>query len=490
MARLSKSRFQTGLQCPKALWLGAYQRELADPVGESLQHVFDTGTSVGELARRRFPGGVLVAEDHTQSAQALETTSRLLEDPSAAIYEAALGNGTMFVRADVLVRVGGGMWDLYEVKSGTRVKPENITDAAVQAWAIEGAGCRLRRIHLMHLNRDYVHTGGEYDLERLFTAEDVTDEARAFMPRIPGLVADLLDMLAGPMPEVRIGKRCTAPYRCSFHGYCHSFLPQRNAVTSLPRISDDLLHSLLNAQIHSIDEIPDDFPGLSSQQRTVVRLLESGQARIEGDPRPSLEELVRPLHFLDFETMSSALPLFPGTRPWQTVPFQWSDHILHDDGTLEHREFLHESCGDPRPAFLDSLLETLGDTGSVVVYSPYESTQLTALASAYPIRAAEIASVQARLFDLLVTVRTHVRHPDTLGSSSIKAVLPALVPELSYADLTIGDGSTASLRYLQCVTGVLPTEEHGRMFADLKAYCGRDTEALVHVYRALLEAPS
>ena len=138
-ARLSKSRFQTGLQCPKALWLSTNARELADPISETQQHIFDTGTAVGELARERFGNGVLVTEDYTQSGQALETTRQLLEDPPDVIFEAALEYGGVFVRPDALVRVGEDLWDLYEVKSSTRVKPENITDVAVQTWVLEGA---------------------------------------------------------------------------------------------------------------------------------------------------------------------------------------------------------------------------------------------------------------------------------------------------------------------------------------------------------------
>lgn len=488
MPRLSKSRFQTGIQCQRALWMDTYERDLRDQVGESQQHVFDTGTAVGELARRRFPGGVLVEEDHTQSAQALQTTARLLENPPRALYEAALEHGGVFVRADILVHVEDDVWDLYEVKSGTKVKPENITDVAVQAWAIEGAGLRLRRLHLMHLDRSYIFPGGEYDLDSLFSAEDITAEARAFMPQVPGIVSDLLEMLSGPKPDMRIGKRCSTPYTCAYRGACHEFLPKANAVTDLPRITDDLLHALLRDGIHSIADVPADYPGLTSQQRSVIELVRSGEPRIEGNPRAALQQLTYPIHFLDFETLMSALPLYPGTRPWQAVPFQWSDHVLHSDGRLEHREFLHEDQGDPRPAFLDSLLEALGETGSIVVYSPYEATQLGYLASAYPVRAGDIDAVRSRLFDLLVTVRTHVRHPATLGSSSIKVVLPALVKDLSYDDLGIAEGSTASLRYLQCATGVIPPEQRTQVYDDLRAYCGVDTKAMVRIYEELLQA--
>ena len=152
-------------------------------------------TPSGELARERFADGVLVAEDYTQSAQALETTRRLLEDPPSAIFEAALEHGGVFVRPDALVRVGENLWDLYEVKSGTRVKDVNITDVAVQTWVLEGAGLPIRRAFLMHLDNTYVYDGGDYDLERLFVAEDVTAGARAYLPQVPGLVAEMLAML-------------------------------------------------------------------------------------------------------------------------------------------------------------------------------------------------------------------------------------------------------------------------------------------------------
>ncbi len=186
-AALSKARFQLGLQCRKQLWLKAHEPRAADPITEMQQHIFDTGTRVGELARERFGPGVLVAEDHTQSSQALLTTERIMLGPPPAVFEAAFVSGDVFVRPDALVRAGDA-WDLYEVKSGTKVKPENVTDVAVQLWVLESAGLRIRRAYLMHLDSTYVYPGGEYDLQRLFTAEDVTAEARSWLPAIPGLV--------------------------------------------------------------------------------------------------------------------------------------------------------------------------------------------------------------------------------------------------------------------------------------------------------------
>jgi hypothetical protein len=171
------------------------------------------------------------------------------------------------------------------------------------------------------------------------------------------------------------------------------------------------------------------------------------------------------------------------------MPFEWSDDVLAADGTLSHREFLFEGEGDPRPAFVDALLEALGEEGSVVAYhASFEDMILRQLAEALPQHAEAIGRVRARLWDLEKPVRDFVQHPDMLGSSSLKAALPALVDTLSYDDLAIHEGGTASLRYLRCAQGAITGADCAELFRDLRAYCGTDTMAMVELYRVLLEA--
>ncbi len=358
--RLSKSRFQAGLQCPKYLWLQCRASQLADPVTEAQQAIFDQGHAVGALARDLFPGGVLVEEDYTQADQALETTQCLLGDGAGCVYEGAFRYDGVFVRPDALFKEDGHNWALVEVKSSTEVKPEYITDLGIQTYVLRGAGVPVGSSRLLHLNNTYVYPGGPYDLGQLFTLEDLTPQVEPFLDSIPGLLRQFRQMLAGPMPDMQISKRCDNPYTCPFYGYCHSYLPEY-PVTEITRVSNELLCSLLGDGYCSIREVPLDYPGLTPAQRTMCDVIQTGEPRFDPELKNELSRLSEPIHFLDFETWRSALPVHAGTRPYQALPVQWSCHTL--DGGIEHAEFLHTDRTDPRRSFAESLLSALGADG-------------------------------------------------------------------------------------------------------------------------------
>ena len=166
--QLSKSRFLGGLQCLKRLFLECYHRDLADVVGSGQQGFFDSGTAVGELARQRFPNGLLILEDHLNHSDAVQSTARAIADNTVpAIFEAAFTLEGIRIRVDVLKRTGADAFDLIEVKSSTKVKPEHIPDVAIQLHVLEGLGIKVEKAGLLRIDNGYVYQGGSYDLEHV-----------------------------------------------------------------------------------------------------------------------------------------------------------------------------------------------------------------------------------------------------------------------------------------------------------------------------------
>ena len=233
----------------------------------------------------------------------------------------------------------------------------------------------------------------------------------------------------------------SAPFECEFYWECNEPLPADH-ILNLPHIarSRRKLEMLELAGIERIDAIPEDFP-LSEMQQRARRSVVDGRPVVEGDLRGALAELSYPLTFMDFETVNPAIPRHTGMRPYQQIPFQWSVHVKPSPRSrkLEHQEFLAANGNDPREAFIDSFLGVLenGDSHIVVYNQTFEEGQLTDLARWLPRYAKRIERVRGRLWDLLPVVKQHVYDPAFAGSFSLKSVLPALVPEMTYEDMAV-----------------------------------------------------
>ncbi len=487
LPKLSKSSFAAGLQCLKRLYLEAFHRELATPPDEAQQAVFDAGTRIGELARDLYPGGTLLPQDYLHINDAIAQTGKVLAGPPVpAVYEGGFHFDDIRVRVDILPRAGRGRHDLVEVKSTTSVKEEHVPDVAIQLYVLEGAGLKVGQACLAHLNKEYVYPGGDYDVRKLFVIEDITAQVRGYLPGIPQALRQMRRALAGPeAPQTKPGRQCTSPYDCPFIEYCRGGQTE-HPVGQLPRATERLLALLAERGIEDIRDIDADFAGLNQLQQRVRDSVVNNRPYLNPAIRRELAGLKPPVHFLDFETFNPALPLYVGTRPYQVIPFQLSDHVMGRDGGLTHREFLHDGTGDPRRLLARNLLAALGRTGSIVVYSSFEQNRIRELAEALPDLATDLlALLDGRIVDLLPMVRDHCYHPDFHGSFSLKAVLPALVPGLGYDDLEIADGQEASLAYAEMIDPATSDERRQEIRAELLAYCERDTEALVRLVEVL-----
>ncbi len=485
--RLSKSKFLSGVQCHRRLYLEIHQPALATPPDASMQAILDMGTEIGIFAQQRFRGGVLVKSGFRQREAAIAETAALLQDPGIlAIFEGAFEHEGVLVRVDILERVrngegGSSSWRLIEVKSSTRVKDVHLDDLSIQSHVVQGAGLRLDATCLMHIDTGYLYQGGEVDLQALFSVEDVSEAVTDRRGRVPERLAAMkATLLNSDPPMIEPGQHCHTPYECPFWAHCTKGKPQR-WIYNLPG-KKEIASQLIRQGIMTIDEIPDSTR-LSDVQRKVkdnVEWMSSELGRI-------LHSVRYPIHHLDAETVMLALPRFPSTRPYQSLPVQWSNHIQLASGEIMHQEFLHGEASDPRRRWVEALIESLGETGSIVVYSAYEESLIRQLAEAFPEFKSALNSILKRLWDLLPVIRNHYYHPAFNGSYSIKSVLPAVVPSLGYADLTIQEGGQAAAEYYRMVFVETDWVERNSIREALLRYCERDTLAMVELRRVLKE---
>jgi predicted RecB family nuclease len=484
--RISKTKFVAGCQCLKRLYLQVHEPELAADPEDAADAVIEQGREVGLLARKLFPGGIEVCS--TGLDQAIRTTKELVANPEVpAIFEGVFEHDGVLVRADVLQRRKENLWRLVEVKSASDVKDHHVQDVAIQSYVLSRSGLKLASVWLVHINRAYVLTRTTVDPRQLFSFRNLTQRAQNFQPELILRLRSQFRVLATPeVPDVPTGLHCINPVVCEFFNHCNTPKPHDH-IGYLPRLHASAMEKLEEIGVQSIEDIPADFE-LSEVQRRACTAIQTGQPWFSPDLKREFESLKFPLYFMDFETVNRAIPRFSGMRPYDQLPFQWSVHVQGQrGGTSEHYEFLATDSDDPRTPFISSLCEALGDSdGSIIVYNEqFESQRLWELASWLPAYTDRIRAIQRRLWDLLPIVRNHVYHPAFGGSFSLKAVLPALVPEMTYEGMEVPDGQSAGLTWESMIRSDSTESERQAKRKALLDYCGQDTLAMVKLLEAL-----
>jgi hypothetical protein len=442
---LSKSTFLYGCQCPKRLWLHKNRPDLRDEMDDEQQSIFQQGTNVGLLARELFPGGV-DASPATPFLyqQSVADTARYIQEGQTIIYEAAFQFEGLLCAVDLLVNENG-KWYAYEVKSTNSVKEAHVFDTSFQYYVLKGAGMKLEDFYITHLNRDYIRNGA-LDVAQLFVHESVLDRILDNQEEIAEKEQDLKTMLQKKeMPEMEVGKQCNSPYPCDFQGFCYEGIESEEIDYGEPYINTEAIAEFL-------------------------------------------DQLEYPVYHMDFESWRTAVPEYDGHWPYRQVCFQYSVHVQQTPGAEpEHHYYLAERVDSPTETFLQNLLGVLGKKGTILVYCKgFESPRLLELVREHPHYEKAVENVIDRIIDLMAPFRKHYRLPEMEGSYSIKKVLPALVPELSYADLAIANGGDASAAFINLREETDPEKIKATREALLE-YCGLDTLAMVKILEKLNE---
>ncbi len=474
------------LQCPKSLYLNKFHRDLRDDPDASLEAVFQTGHEVGELARGLFPDGIDAGPpDPFHYQDSVRLTKRLIDEETDVIYEGAFQHNQVLAAVDILVR-SGDRWRAFEVKSSTSVKDPFIWDVALQYCVMNGNEIELEDFAVVHINNEYVRQR-ELNLHQLFSQTSVINQARELQPQVEKYITHSKNVLyVGEIPDVDIGPYCSDPYDCDFMGHCWSHIPD-DSIFAVARLGKKKQFELYGSGVIQIEDIPKNFR-LSSTSRVQVESHINNRSIIDKVLIGNfLKSLNYPLYFLDFETFNLAIPPFDNSSPYQQTPYQYSLHTKSSPtGEVSHSGFLAEAGTDPRRPLAEALLKDTEGPGDVLVYNrSFEAGVIKSLAMLIPDLSSDLEALLSRLVDLMEPFRKqHYYLPQMKGSYSIKAVLPALVPELRYDELDLQDGMQAMAAYLQ-----LAHEDDAARLTETRnalwEYCKLDTFAMVRILEEL-----
>ncbi|MGA2121502.1 MAG: DUF2779 domain-containing protein [Methanoregula sp.] len=436
----------------------------------------EQGKEIGSLARSLYPDGIFVNE--LSSRAAAERTQDLLKNPKTrVIFEATFPAGNYIAKADILVR-DEESWELIEVKSSVGAKEEFIDDMAYTTLVAQAAGFQPSAIGLMLIDKNYRYG---MPVGKLFVkidcTEQVLEKVKTFKPFFASIDA-VTSTPEEPVPELTYNCK-----QCEEFGECLGKDIEAH-IFEIPGIQQKAIEKLLASGITSIREIPDSF-SLTDNQKRVVGCVKSGKTYIDPDLHKKLEIIRWPACYLDFETMMTAIPLWPDSAPYDQIPVQYSLHICESSGTIIcHREYLADPHRDCRRELAERLIGDLEGEGSIITYSSFEKTTITKLSKTFPDLSDDLQSLIDRIVDLEQCIRC-VNHPEFCGRTSIKIVLPVLVPGLSYEGLEIGNGDAALVTFAMMAQGKMGADEMERKRAALLEYCKMDTLAMVRLHEVL-----
>lgn len=479
MKRLSKSRYTTFCQCPKALWLRIYKPEEAE-VDEALEARFEQGNVVGDLAMGLFGNFKKVtaknADGSLNLTKMIELTRQYMDEGVENICEASFSyeevhrveNNTKvdtdepFVKnwkeshycaVDILRKEKGG-WAIYEVKSTSfpmfNEKPTKLEkyapDIAYQKWVLEKCGINVTGTYLVCLNSDYVRES-ELDIQQLFVTKNMDELVANELLKVPARVRQAMKVInLEEEPEQDLWENCNKPYHCAYWKYCSRHLPRPSVF--------DVYGGQGRGGFSFVKKLACYREGLTSyedlREKTIGKIQNmqieaalTGQEFINKEGiRKYLEQLNYPLYFLDYETMQDAIPQYDGAKPYSQITFQYSLHIKESETSpYRHQAFLAPNDGtDPRRSLAEQLCRDIPKDVCVLAYNKtFEYTRTNELAALYPDLADHLRNIANNIKDLIDPFRAGDYYVAAMGGSfSIKSVLPALFsddPELNYHNL-------------------------------------------------------
>jgi len=490
--QITKTDYLEYIFCKKNLWLKKHKPELFDGVelSDFEKKIIGEGNEADKAAQNLFPSGVLI---DCYGQEAINLTKQYLKEEQKTIFQATFSKDVFFIRADILVynKENNG-YELYEVKASNSIKRDknhnHIKDLAFQKNVIEESGLNIIKASIIHLNKNYKRNG-EIDYNALFIISDITDEVLEVQEGVREQMSNMKQYLNAPEQ-----KGCECIYRgrssqCTTFAYSNPDVPEYSVhdLNSIGK-SKVLLTNWIDIGIYAINEInnPEKLKGIKKFQYDAY--IQNKVLINKSKIKEALDKLVFPLYFFDYEGFVSAIPMFDGFGPYEQIPFQYSLHVMQKNGDIEHREFLITNpAGDITRPLIERIMQDINPSGTVIAwYTSYEKQRNSKLAELHPDCADFLERINKNMFDLMkIFSKNYYVDPLFRGSSSIKKVLPVIMPELTYQDFNISKGDQASERWEKMISKNTSEKEKKQIKKDLLEYCKMDTWAMVEIYRFL-----
>ncbi len=493
---LSKSEYMMFLKHPAWLWLKKHDKSKLPAVSESTQARFDAGHDFEKYAQELFPGGVMLSFNGYDEYLALpERTKVVLKSGAGTIFQGRFEARNITCIVDVLQRAEDNTFNLVEIKSTTSVKDDHIEDLAFQTIVIEGAGLVVKDISVAFVNNEYVRSG-EIESEKLVSVEDVTERVREAMVKTRKNIEKALVVASqAKMPDPS-PRYVNTDFDKAFEQWMEIFEelspktldPQ--SVYYLAGINPEKVGQLEDLGISKIEDIPDDFE-LNRTQTLQAEAVKGADRLLDKESiKDFMNSLQFPLYFFDYETAQGIVPLYDGTKPYQQIPFQYSLHVIESpEAEVVHKEFLHTDSSNPVESLLKQLKGDIGKHGTVLAWHmSFEKSRNTEMGEMFPDYASFLEDLNNRMEDLKVPFsKGWFVDKDFYGSASLKAVLPVMIPELSYKILNIQGGTYAQSIWMDTFLYGKNGNDKEKIVNDLLKYCELDTFAMVEIWKRLLE---
>ena len=481
---LSKSSYCRGLQCKKMLWLEKHKPEEKEEINN--ESIMETGNAIHEVARYLF-GSHINIEYRENLSQMIEDTMNTIDSyKDVIITEASFTYKNNFCSVDILKK-NNNSYEIYEVKSSTKLKDIYINDASYQYYVLTKLGLKVTKVCIVHINRDYVRNG-DLDLDQLFKKRDITKEVKDLQNDVEKNIKEINEYVEKGEQPKDIDENCFEPYDCPFFKYCTRHLPEKNIFdiagmqirTKLKLYREGLYDykDLVNADINE------------NYKKVVEYELYNKEDYIDKESlKEFLDTLTYPLYFLDFETYQQPIPLYDNISPYKRIPFQYSLHYI--DKELKHKEFLAEAGTDPRRSLAEQLVKDIPKDVTTLAYNmTFEKGVIEELAELYPDLSEHLLNIRDNIKDLMVPFQQKKYYTkDMHGSYSIKYVLPALFPDdpsLNYKNLDLVHNGVEAMSSFEDLIGKTGKEKE-YIRERLLRYCELDTYAMVKIYEKIKE---